>query len=304
MPFKTTINDYERTSLRRKKNSIYYSTHKNNFSKRAFRFTSLPKQKGSLTVETALVLPIFLFAMITMIFIGEAIRFSENMQNSLHQNAKELSKYAYVYAKASGSSMIGGKLGSIAFSEAYVRGKVEKDLQEAGQDYDVVKGGKDGVSFFYSNVLKEDIVDLVATYQVDTPFDFLGIRNFRMTNRARMHAWTGYDNTQTNKLNTDEEIVYITKGGSVYHKSRNCNHLNLSIRTVPESSIPGLRNKDGGKYYPCEYCGKKAIHGAAYITSYGDRYHSDIGCSGLKRDIIAVPISKVGGRPPCKTCGR
>ncbi len=315
MPFFKIKLKQERTSLRQH-NTLRVLTHTSENSKqkkqidtysrkRVSRLASFTGRPGSLTVETALVLPVFLFAMITLIYFGESVRFSNNLQNSLHQNAKELSQYAYVSAKSDTlKGLLGGKIGGAVFTHTYVKNCVEQDLKKNGQDFNVVKNKESGVYYFRSSILKDDMIDLVANYQVDTPFDFLGIRDFRMTNRARMRAWTGYDNTQKNSRNTEEEIVFITKDGSVYHKSRNCSHLDLTIKSITVVDVPGLRNKDGSKYYPCEYCGNKNANGAVYITDYGDRYHTSINCSGLKRDIIALPISKVNGRPPCKTCGR
>ena len=90
--------------------------------------------------------------------------------------------------------------------------------------------------------------------------------------------------------------------GLVYHKDYHCTHLDLSIRMASGEEVSSLRNESGGKYYACEHCGGGS-GGAVYITSYGDRYHSSLSCSGLKRTVYAVPLSEAVGKGACSKCG-
>ena len=288
-------------------NKMFYKDQAPNINllcrKRVSLFT-LKRKKGSITIETALVLPIFFFTMISVIYIGESMRFFGNMQAVLHQNAKEMSGYAYVYKKLnSGESSLGGKLGSIGFSQLYVKNRVIQDLGEYSVETAPIKGGRNGLNFLYSNIMKDEMIDLVVTSHVKTPFDVIGINDFVIVNRSRMRAWTGYDNTKKSTEDSEEEIVFITRNGEVYHKSRNCKHLNISVRQIGKSQLKKRRNDSGGKYYPCEYCGSKKSGNTIYITDSGDRYHTTVTCSGLKRDILAVPLSKAGNRKPCSNCG-
>jgi hypothetical protein len=103
----------------------------------------------------------------------------------------------------------------------------------------------------------------------------------------------------------DEEVlVFITENGTVYHKSASCRHLKLDVRSIAFESLKTLRNSDGKIYYPCEYCGSGIAGGNVFITDYGTRYHSVVTCPALKRKIYTIPISQVGGRGPCSSCGR
>ncbi|MCR4893046.1 MAG: pilus assembly protein [Lachnospiraceae bacterium] len=258
--------------------------------------------RASLTVETALVLPFFLFMMIALIYLGEALRFSGNVQASLHQTARKFSTYAYAMDKVTGGKSIPG--GSLAISLTAGRSMTLSDLEEKYISESPVEGGSGGISFIHSSVLKQDqMVDLVANYQVKVPFSFLQINGFKVADRARIRAFTGYDNTQKEDLGSDEEIVFVTEHGSVYHRSKDCSHLKITIKQTSKDALPGERNESGGKYYACEFCGAKKGSGVFYITTDGDRYHTSLSCPGLKRSIQAVPISKTGGRPPCSECG-
>jgi hypothetical protein len=278
---------------------------KKRIEKRVSLFNLRKIQKGSLTVEAALVLPIFLFALISILYFGEMIRLSNCCQNSLHQNAKEIATYAYAYKKSINKPVMPGNfIGSYLISNTYIKEKVNQELDEKKVAFFGINGEKEGISYSRSKILEKEMIDLIAVYEIKIPYDFLGIDQFKFVNRARVRAFTGYDNTLSEDISQNEEIVFITPTGNVYHRDRNCKHLNISISKVTAESITNRRNKNGGKYYICEYCGNKQGDGSYYITDYGDRYHKIISCSGLKRDIKAIPISEVNGRSECKTCGK
>ena len=101
----------------------------------------------------------------------------------------------------------------------------------------------------------------------------------------------------------DDETVYVTETGLVYHRDYHCSYLDLSIHLVSMQEISSLRNKSGGKYYPCEHCAEQSV-GMVYITENGDRYHNSLSCSGLKRTIYAVPLSEVAGKGACSRCSK
>lgn len=256
--------------------------------------------RGSITIETALILPIFLFAMLSVLMFCEAIRLSDNLSVLLHQNAKELAMYGY--ASKYMDEMPAGKAGNIAFSETYVRYKISKGLKEKKQAADMITGKETEIHYLYSKILEDDMIDLIACYEVLLPYSFLGAGKFKVVDRARVRAWTGYDNTRTEHLRGTEEIVFITSDSEVYHRDRGCRHLNVKIKTVSRQETGNLRNKNGGRYYRCGYC-KGGTGMVVYLTEYGNRYHESVTCSKLKRDVYPLPLSEAGERRPCKTCG-
>ena len=104
--------------------------------------------------------------------------------------------------------------------------------------------------------------------------------------------------------NGQEEMVYKTPGGEVYHKSRDCTYLKLSVHMVSAAELPNCRNESGGKYGPCEYCVRKESPGRmVYIADYGISYHNSRNCQGLKRTVMAVPLSHTEGLRCCSRCG-
>lgn len=257
---------------------------------------SLP---GTLTVETAVVLPLFLFAMVSLLYINETLRYSNIVQEQLHESAKAMSAVAYGEDKLTkGAAGVGGGiLSGVAISQTYVASRVSTSLVKAGIE-------PKSISYLRSKYNDKGIIDLVAVEELNLPFDLFGIGSFRFVDRARIHAFTGYEpGIISDGERDDEEIVYITASGEVYHRNRNCPHLNIKPSAILASEIEKKRNSSGGKYYPCEYCQAAKGGSTFYVTAYGDRYHTTVACQGLKRDVRAIPLSQVGGRRACKTCG-
>lgn len=269
------------------------------------RFSLNTSKKGSLTVEAALVVPLFLFVMINIMSVMEMISLHSRMEAAMHQTGKVIAEYGFIYSEwKQEASDVEKLIENVGFSNVYVKNQVVKTIGSSYLESSIVKGGVSGISFLQSSIMNEDIIDLVAIYKVSPRFSIVGINSFSMVNRCRMRAWTGYDNTKGNNRVSTDEMVYITETGTVYHKNRTCSHLNLSISLVFFKDIINMRNSSGCKYYECEVCGKKERSETVYITKEGNRYHSSLDCSGLKRTIHTIPISEVGARSPCSRCGQ
>lgn len=120
--------------------------------------------------------------------------------------------------------------------------------------------------------------------------------------RVVARAWVGYTG-ETFSEKKGEQMVYVTPEGEVYHSSRDCSYLLLTVRTVPSAQLSEERNQSGGKYAPCEYCAKNhSPGGVLYVTDYGTSYHKKRDCQGLKRTVMMVPYSEVKGMPCCSRC--
>lgn len=213
------------------------------FSKRCAK-----KEKASMTIEAALVLPLFVFAVMNLMSFIEIYREQSNRNMSLHETVKEMA----------------------------VLGAATKITGE------------------------DECIDIVYPYRVEPYAAVVGFSDFLMFSRMRTRAWTGYDNEAAQP--DEEDKVYVTEYGEVYHYSKSCAYLKLSIRAVDLDYIEKLRNADGSCYYACEECGRKCTS-TVFVTSYGNRYHATLQCSGLKRTIQEIPLSQVGSRTACKKCG-
>lgn len=229
-----------------KSNSVIL--HNSILTCRRISFCLLSKRNmlsASMTLEAALVLPLFLFAVLNLMSFIETYRLQSNWNMILHQSAKELAL-----------------VGDIAGENEYI--------------------------------------DLVYPYKMAPYVSLIGFGDFWMYSRMRTRAWTGYDVEVV--CSEEEDIVYITEYGEVYHLTKSCSYLKLSIRAVDKEAIKELRNANGACFYLCEECGTKCTN-TVYVTSYGNRYHATLQCGSLKRNIQEIPLSEIGNRNPCKKCG-
>ena len=284
-------------------------------------------RKASMTVEAALVVPFFLFFFMNVLTAFDILRLQSNITAAMHQTGNRIAihRFEAVYAEdviagvatamdSSASESDNAEHGNPVYntlldaaSVMYAQLAVVDYLGTDYLDHSPVVGGSGGLSFVASEISGEhEIVDLVCTYQVKPLFGLVSFSPFRMENRYFGHAWVGYEGgfRQKKKGKVEEETVYITETGRAYHRSRSCTYLDLSIFQTTLSAARLDRNKSGAIYHPCEHCGGKPTEGdTVYTTDYGNRYHNSLNCSGLKRTITEIPLSKVGGRHACSKCG-
>ncbi len=263
---------------------------------------------GSMTVEASLALPLFIFFFANIMTMFNIVKVQSDMEAALHQTGSEMSLMAFDlrFGEESLGAEGGGAVDTLAGAAGvfYAKEKVRQYLGD-GINKSVVTDGFEGMSFIQSKVLfGNDIIDLVVDYKVHPLIPVIGFNEFGVESRYFGHAWTGYDISAGLDMDgVEEEMVYVTEHGEVYHRSIDCEHLRLKVQSVPFEDLKHLRNNDRKIYYACEYCGENIGGGNVFITGYGERYHSSINCLALKRKIYTIPISEVGGRRPCSTCG-
>lgn len=148
-------------------------------------------------------------------------------------------------------------------------------------------------------------ITLPDVYSYTPPGGIIPLPKVWMHNTVKVHAWTGADHTGTAQTGKpEEEMVYVTESGSVYHRNPGCRYLSVSLEQMSGSGVGSARNTYGEKYYPCESCSDhQKPAGTVYITKSGNRYHNRESCSRLKRTVRLVKISQVQGKGACSLCG-
>ncbi len=259
------------------------------------------KSRGSMSVEAALVMPLFVFAMINLISIIEIYRVQSNLSAAMHRTVKEMAVYGYEYQEIMGDGSA-YKLESLGLTYLFAAQKVKSILGEEYLEASPIRNGARGISWLRSKVLEEeDCIDLVATYQVEPMLDLMGFGKFSMCNRMRARAWTGYSVGFNDSEPEYDDLVYVAEYGTVYHLSSYCTHLKLSIQAVDIERISEYRNQDGREYEECDRCFDESSV-MFYITDYGELAHCSLSCSSLKRTYEVVLLSEVGEKTLCKKC--
>lgn len=243
-----------------------------------------------MTVEAAMTLPLYMFFFISLLCVIPMIGDIQKTDASLCRSASAISIYAAAGSLTSEDTALAGTV----MADGYAAAMLKKDVPSLT------------ASLLRSSVMKDnDMIDLRADYQLKPALNFFKLPGITVSSRACARAWTGYDAEGTGGgEDTDERIVYITETGTVYHLSRSCSHLNLTILAIRNGTQDSYRNNSGEKYTLCALCGAApASQESIYITSEGSNYHSSLSCSALKRTIYEIPISDVGSRKACSRCG-
>ncbi len=242
------------------------------------------EKKGSMTVEAALVLPLFIFAMVLFGYLGKIAQYQDEIQWAMTRVVREA------------SAEYGMGQNEVLKSKAYYLAKLYMYL-------DI-----DGISLSLRNskfMEENDEIDLVVDYRIKVPFSFLLKNTYSFQQRVRSRGFVGVE--QRGAEQTEEIWVYIATTGRVYHRQEDCTYLKLSISQMKYEDMEELRNVSGGKYYACEKCAKgKEIskETEVWITNYGDSYHIMKSCGGIRRTVEKISLSQVGTKTPCSKCGK
>lgn len=256
------------------------------------------RSRGTLTVEAALICFPFISFLVFLLVVFYMLLLQLQLEVILGETAKLTSQYGYLLEDQEGSSAVSTVYANLKFKDMVKKGNI---------DLTYVKDKLSGL--YILSEYQEDTQDFrfTLTYQLQFP---LGIKvpGGRVISQLNIHSWSG------NTVDREQvrEYVYITEEGKVYHKNRNCTYLVLTIQVTECNKMEELRNKENSKYRLCEICGssedaeifKKNFgnSGLVYITDYGERYHLDKGCSGLKRTVKKVLLEKVEGWSECSRC--
>lgn len=254
--------------------------------------------KGSLTVEASLVFPLFIGAVVALLFFIQAIQIQVQLQKALFNQTMKVTGYGYYVNSAD--------LGTEAENVLEVGYIKQKVIEELGDDFfegGSIVNGKKGLVLDLTNASQEGVVDVVIRYSLKVPFDIFGLGKLKFVARARCQIWTGVD---VNKTEWDTDMVYMTAHGEVYHIDEKCTYIKSDITSCSLDEIGTRRNATGGIYYLCSLCGDKTILGnkEVFYTQYGNRYHLSEYCSNLKNNVFAMERAEAEKKyRSCSKCG-
>lgn len=276
-------------------------------------------------------------------YILQIIGVQESLQQAISQMGLDTAKYAYVYDYISdydsnkkiqvtksdydevkgAASNTAEDMGNVKRSSlealvaagidsTYYKAILPQYVEEDRINNSCIKGGMTGIHTFMSSFMSEgEDIDIILSYSVKIPIPILSIGEIPFLQRVRIRGFTGVSNESIDNdyeedgQEGEKKYVYITETGSVYHLTKECTYLKLSIEETNYNYIANLRNDSGGKYYPCTICTPDTDNNQKqniYITQSGDRYHRSLSCSGLKRTILTITLEQVGNKTLCSRC--
>lgn len=253
--------------------------------------------KAGITLESALVLPIFIFFVINMFSVMEMLRLYGNVAYALNKVGGDVALYGYVYEE-NYEQWDMGIVGDVAFTYLYFKNEL---LETLGKEYiknSPLVNGENGFLFTKARIMEDNLVEIIVTYEMKIPFPIGTVEKIRTYNSYCGRAWTGYELEEVK-----EQLVYITKTGTVYHTHADCSYLKLTIYKMGISEIENRMNEEGVPYSPCGICGEKQ-NDVVWITKSGEKYHLSENCAGINRTIYEVSVGKAEerGLEKCSRC--
>lgn len=257
-------------------------------------------ERGSASVEAAIVLPVFIFAMLGIVSVAGAIQTRGIVYEGLHETALYLAEYSFLDRQIKDGADVGEEAGLISngLSAVTANAKLGEYIDDGGLVERYVDGGMAGLRIVQAELKSDDLIYIKLLYDLHIEVPIIGDIRIPCEERIRQRAYLGYD--RENDDDSEGTYVYVAENGQVYHSSRSCYHIRLTIRQV--SPTAAARECEG--LSGCSLCARYSGRGTLYVTQSGDRYHFSLECPGLKRTIYRVKKDDCGGLPPCSECGR
>lgn len=249
---------------------------------------SILGSKASVTVEAALTIPIFLFAVLSLVYLLEIQSIRMSIRSAVQSAAKTAAQDVVMLP---------------AVNIIKLKSDIVNNIGSERVERSILAGGSSGIHCgkTYMSILTGEI-HVTVEYTVKLPFPKFTRLTAKFKETMKVKGWNGYSKREGDSQ--EEQIVYITDNGFVYHEDYQCTYLQLSIRFVPASNLSGIRNEDGGRYHKCDKCVHGNTMAGVYVTNTGGKYHNSLNCSGLKRTVYAVKKSEVSMLGGCSRCSK
>lgn len=272
------------------------------------------REKGSLTVEASLILPVLMSVFLFFLCFFQIIFIQEKIEIGLWETAKEISQYGHIYHMQEQEEESKKETSGREVAETYVAGvltseRMESYISDNFLNDSCVKNGAIGVIYKTEAFQDEAKILLTASYDVTIPMFHFIVPDIHIVQQVETRGFVGTSKIGLEENDEDDVVVYVSTNGEtskVYHTAINCTHLDLSIQSVQYSDVSNFRNVYGGKYKACEKCVRQKIpadSSSVYIATDGNCYHSSMDCSGLTRNVREVRLSTLSGYHPCSRCG-
>ncbi len=308
---KTKIKTTRKTTCRNYHSPTYFIKFVSSMGKVKRTFLSA-NPSGSITVEAAFVLPLFVFALITILYLFNLIYIQTTMQIHLENTAKIISSSTCVTTSADVNlnddenslleKVIIDAAGTIAINTLFLT----DDIRDFA-DNSLIVGGADGLSFFGSDVTNTDYpLDIKLSYKVRMPFIPEDVFTFNLRHRCYFKAFNGKE--LDNNILLGNFYVYVAKNGEVFHKNRLCSHLERFTYLKNEAQLK--------KEYPniqlCSFCRQNnnlfscpQLNGVSYVyvTVEYEAYHNSETCPSLQRFLTRMNYDDAKELySPCNRC--
>lgn len=256
--------------------------------KRALRFTPF---SGLMTVEAAVVIPVFLAAVLMILSVIQLLGMRQELLIEAATTAHEAAVYGY--------------------EEDYGKDDILTDLvlnlYGSEIDFSQISGGAAGIDYGDTDYDAETgEMDICLSCEALPILNWFDVGGVDLSVSLKTRAFIGgkfYDESAESE-DAEGKTVYVAENGVVYHTSRSCAYIDITLRAVKLDTVDDLRNSQGGKYYACELCGDEDASSVVYLTDTGNRYHTTSTCSAVSRTVYEMTLTDDCELPACSRCGK
>ena len=255
--------------------------------KRSFIMKKNIKKNGFVTLEAAILLPIFIIGILTIGYLMKFIYAQENILYTICDESKQISKSAYIIEVAPFFALA-----------------LEKRLEMENQNIDDVE--TEDYKYLYSSEGLDGLIRYEASYWMDIKFPiklYDGLPGketvvFRgLIGSRKVADTTGFDEMEKEK--TSDKVWIFPTAGKRYHK-RDCPY----IAVLPTEAV--LTDDIERKYHSCPICDSKNLgigNLIYYFEKTGEAYHTGK-CPTVEKYVIEIEKETAvkKGYYPCSKC--
>ena len=252
--------------------------------------------EGSLTIEAALSLTLFMFMVILLSVPMELLNVQRKVQMVLETAAREMSRQAWLPDSE-----------DEGWISLFLQGGLILSLEHAIEDA-VGENRLEKLDCSGTRISEDrEWIDLRAEYRLKLPFSVFALDSIPLSARSRKRGWIGREGGYWSRENTEERnrtMVYVGRDSVRYHLSADCHYLSNQIIAVSSDQVDEMKSKDGSHYKLCRICGGEVREGGmVYLFPNGAYYHSRKDCSSVRFYIREVPLDEVRHLGACSYCG-
>lgn len=290
-------------------NCKYRCSHFLQYVRRTFLFSS---GKGSLTLEAALVLPLYMFFLITILYILNILHIQNVFQSAMEEAARNINSYTYVAEQFKALSSderteVGSydagfvlKLAKNQISKFTIKNNFLTDHIRNFADNSYIQNGYKGINISLESNDLSEYIDFNISYIVRLPFLPSGIFYIPITQHCCLRTFTGTDISE--KKSGYTEYVYITATGAVYHTTPYCTYLNRYYDVITEDRMNVSWDTAEG-YHGCTHCAyNQPIGPTSFLCPASKVYHNRTDCIYIQVVIYKLPKEQVIDMPMCSRC--
>jgi hypothetical protein len=246
------------------------------------------KKNGFITLEAAIFLPVFIIGILTIAYLMKYIFVQENIIYSVCDEAKEISKNAYIIKAAPFSYL-----------------SIEKRVEIENKNIEEVE--TENYRYLYSGHGLDGLIMYEVGYWMDIKLPIQLYKGFKGKETVVFRGLIGIvesgDVTSFDEMEKDipsDKVWIFPTAGKKYH-TRDCPYISV----YPTEGI--LTTEIKNKYHSCPICDSKNIeigNLVYYFENSGEAYHS-CDCPTVNKYVIEIEkdIAVKKGYVPCSKCG-